>query len=103
MPLNKATSMALVLNELVQNAVEHGFKTLDDGRVEIHLEEGPDALILRVTNDGAPLPSGFTPRAPDSLGLSIVETLVRGDLNGTFTLENEPDGSGITATVVVPR
>jgi GAF domain-containing protein len=103
LPLNKATSMALVLNELVQNAVEHGFRTLNDGRIHIALEEAKETLRLQVTNDGEPLPQGFKPRSADSLGLSIVETLVRGDLNGTFTLENEPDGSGISATVVFPR
>jgi two-component sensor histidine kinase len=103
LPLNKATSMALVLNELVQNAVEHGFKTLNDGRIEICLEEQPKQLRLRVINDGEALPPGFTPRSADSLGLSIVETLVRGDLHGSFTLENMPNGSGIVATVTVPR
>lgn len=102
LPLNKATSMALVLNELVQNAVEHGFKTLDTGRIRVSLEETPTEHRISVTNDGEPLPSGFTPRSSNSLGLSIVETLVRGDLNGTFTLESEPGGRGIVASVVVP-
>ncbi len=103
LPLAKATSMALVLNELVQNAVEHGFKTLNDGRIHIFLGETPTELRVFVTNDGEPLPPNFTPKSSDSLGLSIVETLVRGDLYGTFTLENEPDGKSITASVIVPR
>lgn len=103
LPLAKATSMALVLNELVQNAVEHGFKTLNDGRIHIFLGEAPTELRVYVTNDGEPLPSGFTPKSSQSLGLSIVETLVRDDLHGTFTLENEPDGRSITASVIVPR
>lgn len=101
--LTKATSMALVLNELVQNAVEHGFRTLNAGRIHIHLHEDETEQRLTVVNDGEPLPEGFTPKGSDRLGLSIVETLVRGDLQGTFTLENAPDGSGILATVVLPR
>src|SRR5581483_5104103 len=103
LPLAKATSVALVLNELVQNAVEHGFRTLSEGRIHIQLEECEKELRLIVQNDGEPLPAGFTPRHTNSLGLSIVETLVRGDLQGTFTLENDPSGQGITATVVFPR
>jgi two-component sensor histidine kinase/putative methionine-R-sulfoxide reductase with GAF domain len=103
LPLNKATSMALVLNELVQNAVEHGFKTLTDGRIHIFLRATETELSVWITNDGEPLPEGFTLKSSDSLGLSIVETLVRGDLYGTFSLFNEPDGRGITASVVVPR
>ncbi len=102
LPLNKATSVALVLNELVQNAVEHGFSTLDDGRIRIHLQSGSEETVLIVTNDGQPLPDGFTPRAANSLGISIVETLVRGDLHGMFTLENDPKGEGIVATVRFP-
>jgi len=101
--LNKATSMALVLNELVQNAVEHGFKTLNDGRIHIALQEGEHELKVTVANDGEPLPEGFAIRGSDRLGLSIVETLVRGDLQGTFTLEDAPKGDGLIATVVFPR
>lgn len=100
LPLHKATSMALVLNELVQNAVEHGFSTLDDGRIAITVRQTDGEICMQVTNDGAPLPEGFTYRTSDSLGLSIVETLVRGDLHGTFVLANGPDG--ITAKVTVP-
>lgn len=103
LPLNKATSMALVLNELVQNAVEHGFKTLNDGRIQVLLKETDTELRVSITNDGEPLPPNFAPKITDSLGLSIIETLVRGDLYGSFTLENEPDGKGITACVTVPR
>jgi two-component sensor histidine kinase/putative methionine-R-sulfoxide reductase with GAF domain len=101
LPLNKATSVALLLNELIQNAVEHGFKTLDGGSIRIRLLDEGDRFRVTVANDGERLPEGFAPRNRDSLGLSIVETLVRGDLSGAFTLENGPEG--ITATVVFPR
>ena len=102
LPLNKATSLALVLNELVQNAIEHGFKSLQDGRLTITLTIGVTHNSLTVANDGEILPEGFAVRASNSLGLSIVEALVRGELNGSFTLENSPDGNGITASVVFP-
>jgi two-component sensor histidine kinase len=102
LPLHQATSMSLVLNELVQNAVEHGFRTLNEGRIHIQLTAGDAEMRVTVSNDGAQLPPGFTPRQSDSLGLSIVETLVRGDLQGTFTLENSPDGKGILAIVSFP-
>ena len=103
LPLAKATSMALVLNELVQNAVEHGFKTLSDGRVIVQISMTETERRIAVLNDGEPLPEGFTVRASDSLGLSIVETLVRGDLGGTFTLENAKFDHGIIAIVLFSR
>ena len=102
LPLSKATSMALVLNELVQNAVEHGFKTLNHGRIHISLSLIGKDMKITVLNDGEPLPDSFKDSKRNSLGLSIVETLVRGDLHGSFTLDNSEDGNGILATVQFP-
>ncbi len=103
LPLAKATSMALVLNELVQNAVEHGFKTLNDGRIRVQLSDEPTEFRVAVLNDGEPLSPDFSFKTANSLGLSIVETLVRGDLQGTFTLENAVYDHGIIAIVRFPK
>ncbi|MCW3062662.1 MAG: Signal transduction histidine kinase [Capsulimonas sp.] len=89
LPSSQATSIALILNELVQNAVEHGFGPgFDDGSISIRLHEDPRQVELLVTNDGEPLPPGFDIKKTDSLGLQIVESLVNGDLQGKFTLTN---------------
>ena len=89
LPSAQATSVALILNELVQNAVEHGFgEGMDNGEIRISLAEEPKFITLTVANDGTPLPDGFDIRKTDSLGLQIVESLVRGDLQGKFTLTN---------------
>ena len=103
LPTAKATSMALVLNELVQNAVEHGFKTLNDGRIQIQMSATDKYYRVALLNDGEPLPEGFHFTSANSLGLSIVETLVKGDLYGTFTLENAKFDPGIIAIVEIPR
>jgi two-component sensor histidine kinase len=90
LPSAQATSVALILNELVQNAVEHGFgEGMDDGDIRISLAEDDKTVTLEVSNDGTPLPDGFDIKKTDSLGLQIVESLVRGDLQGRFTLTNE--------------
>ncbi len=103
LPLAKATSVALVLNELVQNAVEHGFRTLASGRIQIQLSATDYVYRLAVLNDGDPLPSEFNVKSSTSLGLSIVDTLVRGDLRGAFSLENAQFDPGIIAIVTFPR
>lgn len=100
LPLTHATSLALVINELVQNAVEHGFRDLDEGRIEVYLEDDGHEVGLRVINDGEPLPAEFDPARPTSLGLRIVNDLVHSGLGGSFTMENL---DGITATVRFPR
>jgi two-component sensor histidine kinase len=102
LPSAQATSVSLILNELVQNAVEHGFgEGMDDGEIRITLAEEPKHVTLTVANDGTPLPDGFDPRRTDSLGLQIVESLVRGDLQGRFTLAR--DGALTVASVVFAK
>lgn len=99
LPSSQATSVALILNELVQNAIEHGFgEGYDEGRLLISLGEDAREVRLTVTNDGEPLPLDFDIKKTNSLGLQIVESLVRGDLQGRFTLTGE-DHQTIAAIV----
>jgi len=99
--LSHATTVALVMNELVQNAVEHGFRNLDEGKISIHLEDGRAEVAILVRNDGEPLPPGFDPTRTQNLGLRIVTDLVRSGLGGSFTMENVP--GGILASVRFPK
>lgn len=101
LPLQQATSFALILNELVQNAVEHGFREIDSGRIAVTIREEPDRYHLRVVNDGAPLPDGFDPHKTNSLGLRIVDDLARSGLQGSFDLFNGEEG--ICAQVLFPK
>ena len=100
LPSAKATSVALILNELIQNALEHGFERLDQGEVILRLSQDSHDVRLEVLNDGTPLPDDFDLRSARNLGLQIVESLVRDDLHGKFSLENN---GHVTATVVFPK
>jgi two-component sensor histidine kinase len=101
LPARKATSVALILNELVQNAIEHGFKSASWGKVMVSIRETTDMVRLSVTNDGELLPPDFDLRQQRNLGLQIVENLVRDDLNGEFTLVN--DSRVIKSLVIFPK
>lgn len=101
LPLQQATSVALILNELIQNAIEHGFRTLDEGRIEVHVLEADNIVTILVSNDGEPLAAGFEAAKSDSLGLKIVDNLARGSLKGRFTMENRD--KQIVATVIFPK
>ncbi|MBI2843354.1 MAG: GAF domain-containing protein [Armatimonadetes bacterium] len=101
LPSQRATSVALILNELVQNAVEHGFKSSHKGSIVIDVQEHDDNVRLSVTNDGEYLPADFDLRSHRSLGLQIVENLVHDDLNGSFSLAN--DRGTIRALVTFPK
>lgn len=99
---HQANSVALILNELVQNAVEHGFKESSDGTILVRLVDRQDKWRLEVRNDGDPLPPNFDIKKNQDLGLQIVETLTRGDLNGDFTLQTEEEGY-TAAAVTFPK
>jgi two-component sensor histidine kinase len=94
LPSKPATSLALVINELLQNALEHAFVGQDHGTVTISLSRSPQHFIIEVSDDGVGLPQ----ERPASTGLEIVETLVRDDLRGKIAFK-----SGARGTQVVVR
>jgi len=101
LPLQQATAVALILNELIQNAVEHGFKERESGSIEVQVQHTNGEVLLEVSNDGEPLPPDFDVARSNTLGVRIIDNLVRGTLRGRFQLQNR-DGR-IVATVQFPR
>lgn len=85
----QATSVALILNELIQNSVEHGFEIIDNGSIEVAMEEDDQEIRFKVIDDGTPLPQDFNLKKDRNLGLQIVESLVRDDLRGKFSILEE--------------
>jgi len=93
----QATAYALVFDELLLNALHHGYERKPGGHIRIGLEDTGDGVTLRIVDDGVGLPPGFDLDRSSSLGLTIVRTLVESDLRGHFDLHS--DGSGVTAVV----
>ncbi|MBQ9571865.1 MAG: hypothetical protein IJR22_00555 [Acidaminococcaceae bacterium] len=129
LPSQQAASLALVLNELLQNALEHGYENRKTGTLTASIsrldasdriqgkipgktadvssyagsskKESGDRLLLLVKDDGVGLPAGFDLKKAKSLGLKIVQTVVQSDLKGTFTLEPRTDKKGTIARVII--
>ncbi len=102
LPSAQATATALVINELVQNALEHGYEHRDRGQIKVVLTDGGDSVKLEVCDDGEPLSADFDLANSTSLGLQIVRSLVQADLRGEIRLENDP-ARGVVATVIFPK
>jgi two-component sensor histidine kinase len=85
-PSREATSLALVINELVQNAVQHGIKDKNKGRLLIRVEQTDGDVSFLVLDDGPGLPASFDPTKDGNLGLTIVRTLVKEELKGQFEI-----------------
>lgn len=84
LPLDTAIPLGLILNELVSNALKHGFPEGRRGRVSVRLcSLEHDRSILTVRDDGVGLAPGVDYRNPSSLGLRLVLNLTR-QLDGTF-------------------
>ena len=105
LPSKCASSVALVLNELVINAMEHAFEGRRSGTIGLRVTEDSGNWYLDLYDDGVGLPENFCDRPRRSLGLQIVRTLVEGDLGGTFRLENDPRGRehGTHARISLPK
>jgi len=87
LPAQIATPLAVVLNELLQNAFDHAYPDdLGGGEVVLALQRTSDELVVRVTDDGVGLPAGFSIEATTGLGLSIVRTLVTSELAGSIEM-----------------
>jgi two-component sensor histidine kinase len=101
LPNETATAMAMVLTELLQNAVEHGYPEGTTGAITIEPERLAGRLRVTVDDDGVGLPAGFDPDTTLNLGLSIVRTLVESELGGLLELRAGPE-RGARAVVDVP-
>jgi two-component sensor histidine kinase len=89
LPSPAATSLAVVLTELLQNVVDHAYPpgalgAGESARVAIELGHGAGQLRIAVVDDGVGIAEDFDPASSSSLGLSIVGGLVA-ELGGTIT------------------
>jgi len=86
-PANTATPLSVVLTELLQNAVDHGFpEGSGGGEVQVALSQVNRNLTVRVVDNGRGVDPAFDIDQVKGLGLSIVRTLVTTELNGTIDI-----------------
>ena len=101
-----ATPLAVVLNELFQNAAEHARPAPEDGsqgepsmlRVDLELTRQDDELRVVVRDDGVGLPPDFSIDTTSTLGLSIVRDLVGSQMGGKIEMHN--DGGTVTEITI---
>lgn len=100
LPSDQAISLALGINELIQNSIEHGFVGRREGVIGVDMAITKDAYQIDIWDNGVGLPPDFSQRGSSSLGLQIIRTLIEHDLGGTFRLYSE---DGTHACITVPR
>jgi len=87
LPSQQATSVAMILSELVDNALRHGLAGVAQGCISVNLAEGGGDVVIEVKDNGVGLPKGFDLESKSGLGLKVVKGLVEEDLGGTLELD----------------
>ena len=83
-----ATPLALVITELIHNALEHGLA--EEGlALGIHVSSTASELSVTISDDGVGFPEGFDIATSANLGLQIVRTLTENELRGNLSLETD--------------
>jgi two-component sensor histidine kinase len=85
-----ATPLALVITELIYNALEHGLET-EGSKLNIKIERKDKSVTVTISDDGVGLPEGFSLATSSNLGLQIVRTLTENELRGTLVLESDQE------------
>ena len=99
-----ATPLALVLTELLHNAVQHGLAMPGGpatGTLELTADRQHDRLTVTVADNGGGFPPGFDLDTATSLGLQIVRTLVVSELGGTLAISTRV-GGGTNVRIDLP-
>jgi two-component sensor histidine kinase len=96
LPIRQATSMAVLVNEAVMNAVKYG-----SGAIKITLEREDDTAVLEIRNEGSGFPHGLHTAESGNTGLELIESLATMDLLGAIEFVN-PAGGGALVSVRFP-
>lgn len=101
MPETTVSSIGVIITELLQNCLIHGFpEGSSGGTIIIELGSTDSNLEIFVVDDGVGLPSDFDLSTAAGLGLTICKTLVEGDFKGTLVMEPRTDGIHGTCSII---
>ena len=100
--LDDAVPIALVVNELLTNAVKYAFDGRDHGQVAISIMHKGNEVCILVSDNGKGLPASFDLTTSTGLGMLIVTALV-GQVEGTLTIATQEHGAGFLMTLPAER
>jgi PAS domain S-box-containing protein len=92
LPIDKAIPCGLIVNELITNAVKHGFPDGREGRIAVSVDNDGRKLTIQVADDGVGLPGDFDTAGAGTLGMVLLNSLVE-QLKGELTVAGHPGAS----------
>ncbi|MET3527019.1 sensor histidine kinase [Phenylobacterium koreense] len=98
--LKQAVPLALILNELITNALKYGCPADRPSTIRVGLGTDGERYRLSVADDGDGLPKDFSPTVKRGLGMRAIEALAK-QLGGQFEIEQAKVGASFA--VIFPR
>jgi two-component sensor histidine kinase len=96
--VEQAIPCCLIVNEIITNALKHGRSADGSCRIRIRTRSEEGHLVLEIGDEGPGLPADFETRRSDSLGVSIIKSLI-GQMRGKLVTSSSP---GATFHITVP-
>lgn len=81
-PYNKATSIALIVNELINNCLKHAFPNKKVGLISVRCIRYKEFVLMSVEDNGVGIPPEFKIKKMNGLGLSIVSSIIEYEFKG---------------------
>lgn len=92
MNINQAVPLSLLLNECIVNSYKHAFNGSNEGTISIDLVKNDDCVHIEIGDDGHGLPDSFDFEKQQSLGITLIRTLVS-QLRGNAHYESNGEGT----------
>ncbi len=98
LPLDRAVPLALILSELITNAVKYAFVRKRTGTIQVIVDGHGTDVSITISDDGIGLPTGFDPLQSQGLGMRIVTAVTR-QVRGTLRVIDRPVGTAFLVTL----
>jgi two-component sensor histidine kinase len=99
--IDTAIPCGLIINEIISNSLKYAFPDGRKGKISVNISLADDTLTLIVSDNGIGMPEHIDFNKTNTLGLQLVNTLVR-QLEGTVEIQRNP-GTTFTIRFTKPK
>lgn len=94
--INQAVPVGLIINEIMANAIDHGFEEKQSGTIKIGMHQVDEKIHIQIEDDGQGLSEDVDFHKSEGTGSAIIGALIR-QIDGALTVEKN-DGLNIKLT-----